>query len=207
MLSFFIIAVATIWGYMQLSDLPELVPTHFDLNGIADKYSSKYSAVLLLPLINLALVFFVYGLMRVSPKQYSAEQSQSSVAKVISAITIFLMLIYFAMIKEATEPNRWMNQILPIGFSLLTIMMGNYFGKIEKNFVAGFRLPWTLASDENWKHTHRFAGKAHVVLGAISLIVSLVHPAFWISLLFMGIACLASVIYSYNYYTKHETQN
>lgn len=203
-LSFAIIAIAAIWGYLQLSTLPEMIPTHFDLNGTADKYSSKDSAVYLLPSINVLLILFVSGLMKISPKGYSAEQSQSSVGKFLSAITLFLMLIYFAMIKEAIEPNQWMNRILPIGFSILTIMMGNYFGKIERNFIAGFRLPWTLASDENWKQTHRFAGKAHVILGSLSLMISFIYPAFYIALIFMAVAAISTVGYSYNFYKKHE---
>ncbi len=40
---------------------------------------------------------------------------------------------------------------MPIGLSVLTIFMGNYFEKIEQNFVVGFRLPWTLLSHQNWK--------------------------------------------------------
>lgn len=205
-LSFAIILAAVIWGMLQLSSLPEQIPTHFDLSGTADKFSSKYNAIYTLPLVSFLLVFFINGMMKISPKQYSAEQSESAVAKLMTAITLFLMMIYFAMIKEANEPQQWMFRMLPLGFSLLIVFMGNYFSKIQKNFVTGLRLPWTLASDENWKRTHRFAGKSYVVAGVISFITSLIYPAFWISLTAMAIATVSAIVYSYVYYTKHENR-
>ncbi|HAF86254.1 MAG TPA: hypothetical protein DCG32_07825 [Sphaerochaeta sp.] len=30
--------------------------------------------------------------------------------------------------------------------------------KCKHNYTVGIRIPWTLASEENWNRTHRFAG-------------------------------------------------
>ena len=43
-----------------------------------------------------------------------------------------------------------MQHIIPVLLGLLLVIIGNYFGKLRKNFFAGIRTPWTLASNEVW---------------------------------------------------------
>lgn len=203
-ISLSIITLAIIWGTLQLQGMPDQVPTHFDSSGHADQYSSRYLSVYFLPLINLFVVLFVNGLLKASPEAYSAKNSQKSISMLNVGLTVFLTILYFAMIKEATEPNQWMHKVLPIGISLLTLLIGNYLGKLEKNFVAGFRLPWTLASDDNWKKTHRFAAKAYVILGAVSLMISLFYPSLFVSVSALILGSIAGVTYSYMYFVKNE---
>lgn len=203
-ISLSIVAFAIAWGTIQLQSLPDQVPTHFNSSGQADQYSSKYFGVYFLPLINVFTVLFVNGLLRASPEAYSAKNSQRSISMLNIALTIFLTILYFAMIKESTEPNQWMHKALPVGISLLTLLIGNYLGKLEKNFVAGFRLPWTLASDDNWKQTHRFAAKAYVILGTSSLLISLFHPSLLVSMAALILGSIAGVVYSYRYFIKYE---
>lgn len=203
-LSLLIIAAVLVWGILQLSSLPDQIPIHFDSAGNANQYSSKYFSVFFIPLMNLFVVLSVSGILKISPRKYSAQNSQTALSMLNTAVTLFFSVLYFAMIKEATEPNQWMYRALPIGLSLLTLVMGNYFGKIEKNFVVGFRIPWTLASDENWKQTHRFAGKAYVTAGVVSLVISFIYPSLFISVGALLLATLSGVIYSYRYFVKNE---
>lgn len=42
----------------------------------------------------------------------------------------------------------------------------------------GIRLPWTLDNEDNWNHTHRFAGYAWIIAGVLTLLsVFLSHAA------------------------------
>jgi len=49
-------------------------------------------------------------------------------------------------------------------------LLGNFLGKVTKNFFAGIRTPWTLAIDEVWLRTHRLGGKLFVLAGAVMVI-------------------------------------
>ena len=91
--------------------------------------------------------------------------------------------------------------------SLLTIFLGNYFGKIERNFVVGFRLPWTLTSDDNWKQTHRFAARVFVVVGLITLVWSGVHPNFIAPVIGIVGSCILAVLFSYCTFRKSQKHN
>ena len=97
-----------------------------------------------------------------------------------------------------------MSYILGPITALTMIIFGNYLPKCKQNFFIGLRLTWTLANEENWNVTHRFAGKLWVGGGA--LIAVFVFLPDVIFLFFMlGVVLVATVVpsvYSYVYYKK-----
>ena len=86
----------------------------------------------------------------------------------------------------------------------LFVVIGNYLGKVRRNFFVGIRTPWTLTSDEVWARTHRVGGWLFVLAG-IAIIASagssrLVLPL--VLLASVGTAALISVAYSYLVYRR-----
>jgi uncharacterized membrane protein len=186
-------------GIFMSHSLPAQIPVHFSISGQPDNFASKTFALSFLPSLAFLVVFFVSGLIKLSPSNFAASQSAPAIARLNFAIVAFLMTIYLASLREALEPGEWIHKAVPFGLSILTIFMGNYFGKIEQNFVVGFRLPWTLASTDNWKQTHRFAGKMHVIAGAVSLAWVLVQPHTLIPIAALIIATASTIVFSYRF--------
>ena len=86
----------------------------------------------------------------------------------------------------------------------LFVVVGNYLGKVRRNFFVGIRTPWTLASDEVWARTHRVGGWLFVLAG-IAIVASAggsrqLLPV--VLLASVGTAALISVAYSYVVYRK-----
>lgn len=84
------------------------------------------------------------------------------------------------------------------------IIIGNYMPKTTRNITMGIKIKWTLASDENWNATHRFAGKVYVICGFLCFLAmplpSVAFPYVCIALI---LACpLIPIIYSYRFYKK-----
>ena len=50
---------------------------------------------------------------------------------------------------------------------VFTVVFGNYEGTIKPNKTLGIRIPWTIADNENWRKTHRFAAPFAVAAGII----------------------------------------
>ncbi len=192
-------------GIFMSHNLPAQIPVHFDISGQPDNFASKTFALSFLPGLAFLVVFVVSVLLKLSPSNLNAAQSTPAIAKLNFAIVAFLMTIYLASLREALEPGEWIHKAMPFGLSILTIFMGNYFGKIEQNFVVGFRLPWTLASHDNWKQTHRFAGKMHVLAGAASLAWVLLQPHTLIPVAALIIATASTVVFSYCHFRKHNS--
>lgn len=196
------IFVSLVISLSFMNGLPEQIPIHFNTLGQADRYGSKLFALLFLPCMAFVTVIFVSGLLRLSPQGYKADQSKRTVAQLNFGITLFLMMIYIASLREALEPGVWISRAVPIGLSVLTVFIGNYFGKIERNFVVGIRVPWTMASDDNWKQTHRFAARAHVIFGLVSLVFVCIRPNLIVPLVGITTPSLLSILFSYLHFKK-----
>ncbi|MEL7298668.1 MAG: SdpI family protein, partial [Pseudomonadota bacterium] len=90
------------------------------------------------------------------------------------------------------------------GVGLLFVVLGNYMGKLRKNFFIGIRTPWTLASDEVWARTHRLGGYLFVAAGIGLMLSAFIGMNAWlITTLALG-AGLIPVAYSFLLYRKIE---
>jgi uncharacterized membrane protein len=46
-------------------------------------------------------------------------------------------------------------------------VLGNYMHSIKPNYFVGFRTPWTLESEDNWRKTHQLVSKVWVPGGLL----------------------------------------
>jgi uncharacterized membrane protein len=114
----------------------------------------------------------------------------------------FMSLVAILVLLEAKGINVYINRVIFAALGALFIVMGNYFGKIRKNFFLGIRTPWTLASDEVWARTHRLAGRLFVLLGIFMLAGILVTLPSWLWVGMIGVIVLVPVVYSYLAYRR-----
>jgi uncharacterized membrane protein len=85
------------------------------------------------------------------------------------------------------------------------LVIGNYMPKCTHNYTIGIKIPWTLASEENWNATHRFAGKVWVIGGCLLFLTAFLPEAFTVIFLIPALILLVllPMIYSYRYMKKH----
>ena len=92
---------------------------------------------------------------------------------------------------------------IPMLVGVLFLIAGNYLPKTKQSYTMGIRLPWTLASEENWNRTHRLSGFLWVAAGALFILFSLLR--LWNGWL-LGILLFALIFvpvgYSYFLYRK-----
>jgi len=86
--------------------------------------------------------------------------------------------------------------IAMLAVGVLLMVLGNYMGKLRKNFFIGIRTPWTLASDAVWERTHRLAGWLFVLAGVVVVAGVLLGAAIWLPLAAIVAATLIPVVYS-----------
>ena len=106
--------------------------------------------------------------------------------------------------KDARGLNVRINEMIIAGTGLLFVIIGNYLGKVRKNFFIGIRTPWTLASDEVWNRTHRIGGKLFILSGVVIWIGALLGlPLTWTVGVAVGLVFIP-VVYSYFLYRRVE---
>jgi uncharacterized membrane protein len=197
-----------LWG-----KLPDTIATHFDINGVADGYSSKAFRVFGLPLIMFFTLVFCYVITMVSPKK--EKISDKILSLVLWIMPIMSLVISINTYMRAFGINININSVMLVLMGVLFAVLGNYMPKFKQNYVMGIRLPWTLDSEDNWYATHRFAGKIWTLGGLVFLIGGIVSifkklGGMTVFVLLMGgilVLSFAPVIYSLSFYLKHDKKS
>jgi len=182
--------------------LPNPVPTHWDAAGKVNGYTTKPWGVFLMPLMTLVLWLLMLVLPRIAPKGYRLDSFLDAYGAIVLAIMGTLFALTVVVLLQAAGMHFDLLRLVTLAVGVLMIVMGNYMGKLRKNFFVGIRTPWTLANDEVWVHTHRVGGWLFVLAGALCVL----SPAFGGGNLVLLIAVTAAVLipvgYSYFLYRK-----
>ncbi len=165
-----LVIVSLVIGAISYQRLPDRVPTHFDLHGRPDGFTAKPFGVLITPILVAFLGLAFYVLPRISPKGYRLEPFLNTYEIIALAIVAVAFGDGMAALYLSLGYNLDMNCVLDIGLGLLFIILGNFLGKVTRNFFVGIRTPWTLANPEVWLRTHRLGGVLFVAGGAIMVI-------------------------------------
>lgn len=196
------IYLATIWG-----KLPERVPTHFDIQGNPNDWSSRTSLLF----IPAALGIFMYILLLIIPHIDPKKKIQEMGEKYFSfrfILTSFFSLFSIYLLYTTCAGNLKNPNLLFALIGVLLSILGNYFQTVRPNYFIGIRTPWTLESENVWKKTHRFGGKLWMAGGVLIAILAFfnIHnlPFF---IIFFSVVILLSIIpivYSYILFKKEK---
>lgn len=199
----FIGMVLAIAAYLYPS-LPEQIPTHWNLAGEVDDYTPKPWGVLILPLAAV-FVFVVMKLIPViSPKGFRTDQFTGVVNIFTVTLVGFMSAVALLVLLAATGRNVHMNEMIFAGVGILFIILGNYLGKVRKNFFLGIRTPWTLASDEVWNRTHRLGGWIFVLIGFFLFLNAFIRLPEGFLIGSIVVVALVPVVYSFVLYRRVE---
>lgn len=184
--------------------LPEQIPTHWNIDGEVDGYTPKPWGVLILPLAAV-FIFVVMKLIPViSPQGFRTDQFRGVVNIFTVTMVGFMSAVALLVLLAASGRDVHMNEMIFAGVGMLFIVLGNYLGKVRKNFFIGIRTPWTLASDEVWSRTHRLGGWIFVLIGLFMILNAFVRfPVGWLIGSIVVVA-LVPIVYSFVLYRKVE---
>ena len=159
-----------------------------------------------LPLILLAFQWLCVVLSAKDTK--GGEQNQKVFFVVIWIIPVLSWfscgVIYATALGKALEVTQYTFLL----FGLFFAVIGNYLPKCKQSFTTGIKIKWTLANEENWYATHRFAGKIWTVSGLVLMACTFLPlpVGFCVMFAVILIACVVPTIYSYRYYKKQVAE-
>ena len=187
-------------GALVYSRLPEQVATHFDLQGNPDGWSSRPFAVFGLPGILLAVNLLIPFALQADPKH--KNMSGALVNIVIWTVPVISLLCSGLTLGRALGYDLRIEMVLPVFMGVLFILIGNYLPKTKQSYTMGIKLPWTLASEENWNRTHRLAGFLWVLGGVYFIVMSFIGWSLIAFLIPLAVMVFVPMVYSYLLYRK-----
>jgi len=190
-------------GVIMYSSLPATLPTQFSFTGVPGNYLPKEAVILLLPFTYAVTMAATRVLIHYSPQKFAMENSRRAMDITILSIGIMFLAIQIGLLASEGDSTIFQHY-LAVGIAFFLVIMGNVIGKTERNFIIGIRIPWTLASEQNWRATHRVSGKLMVVSGFALLASSFFYTSLPLTLC-LGLGWLiVSAIYSFLFFLKNE---
>lgn len=204
--------------YVALSPL-EIVPMHYNINGVADGYSSKWF-VMFMPciLIVLGIIYLIYSF--VAERNEKMLKNQKYFGRIVLGIFLFLLIDFWYLtvtcISGATKMGNAFEYILAAALGALMLFISNMLPKVKQNKTLGIKTPATLSSETVWKKTHKLGGYLGVISGAVMVILAIVGMIFKLNGmavlfgglgLFLVVACIIPCIYASILYSKEKKSN
>lgn len=203
-ISLLFIAAACVVAAVLYPGLPEMIPTHWNAQGQVDGYMKKPGGVLMMPAMAVVTYIIMKLIPVISPRGFRTDKFSDVIGVLQVTLVGFMSIVAILVLLEARGLNVRINEMITTGVGLLFVVIGNYLGKVRKNFFIGIRTPWTLASDEVWNRTHRIGGKLFILSGVIIWTGALLRlPITWTVAVAVGLV-LIPVVYSYFLYRRIE---
>jgi uncharacterized membrane protein len=151
------------------------LPVHWNIAGEADRYASKWVALMTAPGMTLLIAAFFWFLPKLEPRERDLERSQGLYLSGWAALLIVMVAVETVMLSAALHWGLRAFAIMTAAVGLTFVLIGNQLGKSRRMYLVGIRTPWTLASEEVWIKTHRLGGKL-MVAGGLLLLLSAFFP-------------------------------
>lgn len=206
LLPLLIIAGCIASSFFFYSQFPERIVTHWNFQGQADGWSSKSFGSFFFPLLLLGIYLLMIAVPYLDPKKERYGEFAKPYAILRTMMTAIFGLIYLATSFYNLGYDLNIGAITAASIGILMIVIGNYMGKIKKNWFVGVRTPWTLSSENVWNKTHRFSGALFMLWGAVIIAVPWLPETLGLILFFGGVLAvtLGSFAYSYLIFKKEK---
>jgi uncharacterized membrane protein len=201
-----VIGAMLVFSAVVYSSLPAEVPTHWNLRGEVDGWSSREWGAFFGPVMATALWLLLPLLRKVDPRRRNYDRFDATFWLIVNLMVVFLGAVHVLALGSALgwgiDMTRWVLVLL----GLMFVGLGNYLPRLRSNWWMGVRTPWTLDSETVWRATHRVAGYTFVAGGLLAIVAALLPTdlAFIVAMIGMTGAALIPVVYSYVVYRRER---
>lgn len=185
--------------------IAETIPMHYNIDGEADRYGNK-SELLILVLIMGGMAIGIYllliNLYRIDPKRKNNPAATAAQMKPVAFLTAsFLSALACFFIHTALRNTAALQaNIILVLMGLFFSLLGNYMPSLKPNYFAGFRIPWTLENETNWRKTHKLAGRLWFAGGMCIMLGAFFfsnQTALYTMFAVMAVITIIPIVYSY----------
>ncbi|HZQ94054.1 MAG TPA: SdpI family protein [Candidatus Sulfotelmatobacter sp.] len=196
--------LATMAAYPHL---PSIVPVRWDAPGDGTAFGPKSSLFLYMPGLMTGIVLMFVALPWLSPRRFEENSFRPTYLHIMIVIVALLSYSQFLVLASGLGVNIEENRALEGGVCMLIVLLGSVMGRVRRNFLVAIRTPWTLANEQVWAATHRFAAKTMVGGGALALIAVAAGSPLWLPATAILMAAFVPAFYSLVLYRQLERQN
>ncbi len=201
--------IALPYAYLTIiwNKLPEQVPTHFNIEGVANDWSNK-TTLLFIPASLGVLIYLLMLIIPVLDPKKKIQQMGDKYYALRFMLTTFFSLLATYLLYVSNTGSLKNPYILFALIGSLFAMLGNYFQTVRPNYFIGIRTPWTLENEQVWKKTHYLGGRlwmgGGVLIAILAFLVYDNRAYFIIFGVIIFLMVIIPVIFSYTEFKKEN---
>ncbi|WP_227134416.1 SdpI family protein [Halorubellus salinus] len=191
--------VAAAASAFALPDLPARTAIHFGSGGTPDNYASPLLAAAFIPALMLALLALFEGLVRVDPLRENLRESEGAYDGLVVATLAFLVVVHALVLAYNLGYDVPTADATYVAVGVLYVALGVAMRRVDRNWIVGFRTPWTLSDDAVWERTHAVGSVALVLAGVVTVAGTVLAPAYGVWFVVGTILAVAVFTYAHSY--------
>ncbi|WP_323677063.1 SdpI family protein [Halorubellus sp. PRR65] len=191
--------VAAAASALALPDLPARTAIHFGPGGSPDSYTSPLFAAAFVPGLMLALLAFFEGVVRVDPLRENLQGSEGVYDGFVVATLAFLVVVHGLVLGYNLGYDVPIEDATYVAVGALYVALGVAMRRVDRNWILGFRTPWTLSDDAVWERTHAVGSVALVLAGVVTVAGSLLLPAYAVWFAVGPVLAVVAFTYAHSY--------
>ena len=158
--------IPSVVGAFLYSQLPDLMPVQWGLNGQVSNQAPKWFAVFGLPLFFALFNIYCHN----KTDRDSVERDYPLIMVLFLKWVMPALSVVCTCLSISASLGYSGAYIGIISFvGILFAVVGAILPKTKRNSLFGIRLPWTMKDDESWEKANKFSGKVFL-LGGILII-------------------------------------
>lgn len=198
-----LVALSAVVSIVAYPEMPAEMATHWNASGEVDGQMSKLVALALFPGLSALLFVAFAALPRIDPLGENVAQFREQYDTFVVLLLAFLAYLHLLVVAANAGYDFQMVQVLAPAIGVLYYYVGVLSEHAERNWFVGIRTPWTISSDEVWKHTHQRVAPLFKLAAVVAVLAALV-PTYAELLLAAPVAAIAlyATVYSYVEYRR-----
>lgn len=206
-LSVFIILLTIGIVILVYPQLPDVIPTHWNIHGEVDGTTPVFPEIILIPALMAGITVLMMVLPGYDPGWERYKEFEGAYNGLILLLNGFFFLLFLITLLWAFGIQVPMNQVIAVLFAILMGGIAFFIRRVKPNWFAGIRTPWTLESETVWKETHDRGFRVFLIIALLCLVGALVPEyAYLFILLPVIIGTIYLVVYSYIVWKKEQAQ-
>ena len=162
--------IIAIIAYLNI-DPTQQVAIHWNLESEVDRRASPLIAFFGIPIIAIIIHITLLALKYFEPKRKNLAQSGKLYGANILLLASLMLVIQIIIVgAEFQFFTLTLNKFMPI-LGITLIIVSNYMPKSLPTHSMGIRTRWNINNEQNWRQTHRLAGKLGM-LGGVAIIAA-----------------------------------
>jgi len=165
-----VISFIMAFAIYQSPCFPEMMASHWNIQGQADGYTPKFWGIFLMPIISAFLFSLFVFLPKIDPLKENYQGFRKYYDGFIFLIIAFLFYLYLLTILWNYGLRFNMTKLMIPAMAVLFYYVGVLLENAKRNWFVGIRTPWTLNNDLVWDKTHKLGARLFKIAGIIGLL-------------------------------------